>query len=171
MEMSIVSLHGRLVPGRPAENARDRLRDGDTKRENCHDQHYSCRQFKSAIDGKARDHEPKKLGPSVSQKHLRRIVVEDKESQDCTKQRHKDCPHDCHALECGEEKHCEENQGSDATRKTVQSIDEVQRIRDSHDPKIGKEDACNAKLEEPSMKEVGQRGHTDSKRDDDDCCH
>src|SRR5450830_1793043 len=92
MEMSIVSLHGRLVPGRPAENARDRLRDGDTKRKNCHDQHNSCRQFKSAIDGKARDHEPKKLGPGVSQKHLRRIVVEDKESQDCTKQRHRIAP-------------------------------------------------------------------------------
>src|SRR5450830_1800856 len=161
MEMSIVSLHGRLVLGGPAENARDCFRDGNTKRENRHDEHNSCRQFKGAIDGKARDHEPKKLGPGVSKKHLRRIVVEDKESQDSTKQRHKNGSHDCHALERGEEKHCEENQRSDAARKTIQSIDEVQCIRDSHDPEIGKDDAAEAKLEESSMEEVGECGDAD----------
>src|SRR5664279_5718554 len=152
--MSIVSLHGRLVPGRPAENARDRLRDGDTKRKNCHDQHNSCRQFKSAIDRKAGNHEPQKLGSGVSKKHLRRIVVKDKESQDSTKQCYKDGTHGCHALGRGEEEHCEKNQRSDTTCKAVQSIDEVQRIRDSHDPEVCEYDACDAKLEESSMQEV-----------------
>src|SRR5664280_54019 len=171
VEMPIVSLHGRLVPGRPAENARDCLGDGDAKSENRYDQHDSCRQLEGAIDRKAGNHEPEKLGSGVSKKHLRRIVVKDKESQDSTKQCYKDGTHGCHALERGEEEHCENNQRSDTTCKAVQSIDEVQRIRDSHDPEVREYDACDAKLEESSMQKVRECGHTNSKRDDDDRCY
>ena len=132
--MSLVRLEDRAVVARAPHNGKRCVKDRQAERENRHDEGDGRRALDRTDDGDAREHEAEEHTPCVAHKDARGVEVIVEEAHRGTCKRNGDHSDRRNALLHSDEEDRQRRDGGYPRRQSVQSVDEIDRIRQPDDP-------------------------------------
>ena len=134
VQMSLVGLEDRAVVARAPHNGKRRVEDRQAERENRHDEGDGRRALDRTDDGDARKHEAEEHTPRVAHKDARRVEVVVEEAHRRSRECNGNHGDGRNALLHGDEEDRQRRDGGYPRRQPVQSVDEVDGIRQPNDP-------------------------------------
>ena len=134
VQMSLVGLEDWAVVARTPHNGKRRVKDRQSKSENRYDEGDGRRALDRTDDGDAREHEAEEHTPCVAHKDARGVEVIVEEAHRGTCKRNGDHSDRRNALLHSDEEDRQRRDGGYPRRQSVQSVDEINGIRQPDDP-------------------------------------